>query len=442
MADDVWIYDFKTKTSEQITNVDAQDIFPMWAGTKIYYLSDRDENKRFNLFCYDTVAKTTRQVTHFKDYDIKFPSLGNKAIVFELGGALYKMDLESEKAEKITIRVLDDLNTGRNVLKNVSKEVTSFSVSPDGKRAAIGSRGEIFSVPANQGFTRNLTNSPGVHERNAAWSPDGKSIAFVSDQSGEDEIYTIPQDGSDSPKALTSGADTYKYEIDYSPDSKKILWSDKKLRLQFVDVESKKVTQVVQAKDFEIRDFTWSPDSKWIAYAKPESETMNKIFLYSVEKNTTTEITDGWQAASNPCFSSDGKWLFFVSSRDFNPIYSSTEWNHAYLETSRIYFVSLASDTENPFKPKSDEVNEKPAASKPSEPLNVKVDLDGIKDRVLSLPVPVANYNNLHSAGGLLYYTRGGFRMPRSFHAYDLGGNKELSLGTVDNYDISADGKR
>ncbi len=443
MCDEVWIYDFKTKQTEQITKDDASDIIPMWAGDKIYFLSDRDENKRFNLWSYDLKTKVTKQVTKFSEYDIKFPSLGDKAIVFEYGGWVLKMDLATEKVEKISISIQDDSSTSRGGLVNVSKNVAGFEISPDGKRALLSARGEIFTVPASNGLTRNLTLSSGAHERNPKWSPDGKSIAFVSDALGEDEIYTLPQDGSDGPTKLTDKADTYKYEIEWSPDGKKILWSDKKFRLQFVDVATKKVTLVEQAKAWEIRDFTWSPDSKWVAYTLPQSAGMSKVVLYSLEQNKRFEVTDSWFNSNQPKFSSDGKYLFFVSARDFNPTFSATEWNHSYGDMNKIYFVTLAKAVENPFKPKQDEVGGTTPAPFAQDLANLKIDTEGFKDRILSLPINAANYRNLNSAGGLLYYIRQGSKDPAPvFLAYDLNGPKEIPLGSVAGYEISHDGKK
>ena len=260
-ADDIWIYDFDTKTTTNITKNPAKDIIPMWSGNKIYFLSDRDENERMNLYVYELGSKKTRRLTHFTDFDIKFPSLGNNSIVFEYGGYIYRLDLSSEKAEKVPIVLHEDFAVGRGGLIDVSKNIANYEIAPDGSRALFGARGEIFTVPVKFGNTRNITNTPGVHERSSKWSPDGKWIAYISDASGEDEIYLLPQDGSGPAQQITGKADTYKYPLFWSPDGKKLLWADKKLRLQYVDIESKDVTLVAQATAWEFSDYTWSPDS-------------------------------------------------------------------------------------------------------------------------------------------------------------------------------------
>ncbi len=343
------------------------------------------------------------------------------------------------------IKILEDRAGSRTGLTNVSKNVTNFEISPDGKRALFGARGEVFTVPAKDGPTRNLTNTPGVHERNSKWSPDGKLIAFVSDATGEDEIYVVPPDGKEAPKQLTMDGDTYKYGISWSPDSKKILWTDKKLRVRFVDMATKKVTTVAKAKVWEIHDAVWSPDSRWIAFSQDEANGMDRVYLYSVEQNKTYEVTDDSFNSHTPVFSGDGKYLFFVSNRDFNPIYSATEWNHAYRDMARIYFVTLAKETPSPFRPRSDETPaETPKAEEPpKKDAPLKIDTDGIKDRILSLPVQAANYSNLGSVGSSLYYIRSGSKDPKpAFQMYDLATRKETALGSVGGYEISADGKK
>jgi tricorn protease len=452
MADDIWIYDFASKKTVDISNDPAGDIIPMWAGDRIYYLSDRDANKRFNLYCYDLKDGRTRQLTDFADFDIKFPSLGDGAIVFENGGYLYRFDLAMEKTEKVPVVIEDDLARSRGGIVPVGGAVSNYEIAPDGKRAIFGARGDIFTVPAKYGNTRNLTATPGIHERDSKWSPDGRWIAYVSDASGEDEIYIMPQDGIGAPRQLTTGADTYKYQIYWSPDSRKLLWADKKLRLQYVDIDSLAVTPVATARAFEFSDYAWSPDSRWIAYAKPEEEVMNKIYLYSLDKKATVEVTDGWYFSSRPAFSSDGKYLFFVSNRDFSPLYSAVEYDYYYQDMSRVYFVTLAKATESPFKPKSDEVEikkeaakaeakaAKPAAGAPSL---MAVDTEGIKERIAALPIQAANYRNVAALGDSVYYIRNASTDPKPvLLLYSLADQKETNLGDCNSFEVSADGKK
>ncbi|MGZ5515883.1 MAG: S41 family peptidase, partial [Candidatus Aminicenantales bacterium] len=465
MADDIWIYDFAAKTVTDITDNPALDIIPMWSGDRIYFISDRDEAKRMNLYVYDLGSKATRKLTNFTEFDIKFPSLGPKHIVFENGGYLYTFDLASEQTARVPVVIADDMVSGRGKIVRVDGRVTNFEIAPDGQRALFGARGDVFTVPAKHGNTRNLTMTPGVHERESKWSPDGRTIAFISDKSGTEEIWLMAQDGTGEPRQLTTGGDTYKYDIRWSPDGSKILWNDKMLRLSVIDVASKAVTVVDTDKDGEIVQFAWSPDSRWIAYGRSEAEGADRIYLYSLDSKKAVPVTDTWYNSGGPAFSRDGKYLFFVSDRDFNPIYSSTEWNHAYLAMSRVYFLALAKDTKSPFQPKSDEVALKPApeaktaaaGAKPAPPEKkpaakeepaavpvVKVDLDGIIERIAALPVDTANYGGINVIGDSVYYGKFKFgEAAPSLMLYDLAELKEKDLGKFNfGYEISADGKK
>ena len=450
MADDIWVYDFTTKTTTDITNNPAGDVFPMWVGNKIYFLSDRDENKRMNLYVYDLDTRQTRALTSFTDFDIKFPSLGDTAIVFENGGYLYMYGLSSGQTRTIPVYLQEDFAVGRGGLRDVSKEIANYEIAPDGNRALFGSRGDVFTVPVKYGNTRNITGTPGIHERDSKWSPDGKWILYVSDRTGEDEIWIEPQDAQGSAIQVTSGGNSYKYQPLWSPDSKKILWSDRLQRLFFVDVESKKVTQVATA-DWEIRDYCWSPDSRWIAYARPEELRETTVQLFSVESGTTTELTDGWFASFEPAFSSDGKFLYFVSDRTFSPTFGQLEWNHVYSNLDRIFLITLAADTKSPFEPKSDEVGTKPAVKEPEgkenkkkeTPLTIRVDTTGIQSRIAALPIAGSAYRDIQSVGDKLYYIRAGTGDEHAkLMLYELDKQKETELGEVNGFEISADGKK
>jgi tricorn protease len=446
-ADDVWIYDFEAEDLRNVTVHPAQDIIPMWAGNKIYFISDRDNI--MNLYSYDLTTQETRKHTVFTEFDIKFPSLGDNAIVFENGGFIHRFDLATETHEKLTIYINEDFAVGRGGLIEVNKNIHTYEIAPDGNRALFGARGDIFTVPAKYGNTRNLTNTPGVHERNPKWSPDGKWISFISDASGEDEIYIVPQDGSAPPTQLTENGDTYKYQLRWSPDSRILVWSDKKLRLQLVDIETKRVTQIDQATAWEITQYTWSPDSKWLAYGRPEELQFTTIYLYSLESGESFPVTDGWFSSTQPEFSKNGKYLFFVSNRNFTPRYSQTEWNHIYVDMAGIYFLTLTKDIPSPFKPRSDEVGtgsdeeeKKPAANSQSA-VTVRVDRDGIKDRIAPLPISGSNYGSLTSVGEKLYYMRNGSMDERAkLLMYDLDKQSETELGEINGYEISADGKK
>ena len=461
MADDVRIFDFATGEVINITNNDAQDIFPMWHGENIYFLSDRD--RTMNLFVYNTASRQIRKLTNYTEYDIKFPSLGNNAIVYENGGYLYVFDLQTEKASKVNVIIAEDFYGGRNELKDASKSVTNADMSPDGKRVVFTARGDVFSVPAEEGITRNLTESSGAHDREAAWSPDGKYIAYLSDRSGEYEIYIEAQDGLSEPVQLTSNADTYKFTIVWSPDSKKILWNDKKMRLQYVNVETKEVKLIDTSQYWEFYQFCWSPDSKWIAYMTQLPNNFGKIMLFNTETGRKYPVTDDWYTSNSPAFSLDGKYLLFASGRDFNPIYSETEWNHAYQDMERVYMAILAADTPNPFAPKNDEVVIKTDEStekekggkgdkekggkgdeqKGSEVQVTKIDTLGLGDRIVSLPVRASNYFNINAIDGKVYYNEmSGAGEGVSLKYYDLKKEEENELGKGMFYNISYDGKK
>ncbi len=472
MADDVYIYDFAAGTMDNITNHPAQDIFPMWYGDKIYFCSDRD--RTMNLFEYTISTRQTRKVTQYTEYDIKFPSLGGDAIVYENGGYIHVYDLRTGTTSQISIRIADDAVIGRNEMIDAAAFIApgDFALGPDGNRLALAGRGDIWTVPAKEGITRNLSRSPGSQERSVEWSPDGRYLAFISDMTGEDEIYIQKQDGSEPPVQLTRGADTYKYYLRWSPDSRKLVWSDKKLRLQYIDTETKQVTLIDQARAWEHQGADWSPDSKWIAYTRVDDDFRNKVFLYELASGKSHQVTDNLYQAGGAVFSPDGKYLFFVSDRDFSPTYSRTEWNHSYSDLARIYFVTLAKSTPSPLAPKNDEVqiqsdgaadkadSEKDSKSKTdkdkatdakaketpaTETKGVKtvVDIADIQSRVVALPVAPGNYFVLRPVDDAVYYLTNSTKSPKAIlKVYNLKDKKETEIGEFSRYTLSADRKK
>ncbi len=481
MADDIWIYDFKTGATENLTDNHAQDICPMWGpDNKIYFVSDRDN--RMNLFVIDLATKETKQLTHFTDFDIKFPSIGKDSIVFEQAGYIWRYDLASGQATPLPIEIKEDFAIGRSALVDAAKHIETVNLAPDGERSITVARGDLFSVPAKNGTPRNLTKTSGAHERDAVWSPDGKWIAYNSDVTGENELYLRSQDGKGEPQQITSGADTYYYAPKWSPDSKKLLWSDRLQRLRYVDVTSKAITLLDQDKYGEIEGYAWSPDSQWVTWARPEENGMSRVYLYSLANKQQTAVTDSWYGSGEAVFSDDGKYLLLGSARDFKPTFGDEEFANVYRDMQRVYLVTLAKETENPLAPKSDEVGKaeekrqkekakkeeekkpeekaigKKPEEKPKKPVIVKVDIDGIQNRILGLEITPGNYRNIRMLDdGRIFYLRRtaaddvgeddeeGFpERDRKSHlcVYNVDDRKETVLGDANNYQITFDGKK
>ncbi|KAA6320325.1 hypothetical protein EZS27_029888, partial [termite gut metagenome] len=292
----------------------------------------------------------------------------------------------------------------RSEIKDGGKYITDISLSPDGERLAATTRGEVFNMPVSKGVVKNISRTPGAHERNASWSPDGKYITYISDLSGETEIYLQTLSGGETVQ-LTHNNDTYIRSHKWSPDATKIVYTDRKNRINLLDVATKKGTLVLQDALSEIRGVNFSPDNKWLTYARIASNDYSIVYIYNIADKKEYPITDKWYKSSSPVFSTDGKYLIFFSERDFEPTYSATEWNHVYTDMGGVYLALLSKDTPSPFLPTDSGTGKKSEAKKDS---SVVFNPEGISDRIIKLPVTRGSYRSFYSDGEKVYYNQRG----------------------------------
>jgi len=472
------IYDLKKNTYEELPRTKATDIFPMWHGNAIYFLSDRDGI--MNLYRYDLGSKQTRQLTHYQELDIKWPSLGRDAIVYENDGRLYEFNLQNEKIRQIPVTVPSDRIFSRAEVKNVGDRIRSFGLSPSGARALVEARGEIFTVPVEHGDARNLTQSPGVHELNPAWSPDGQWVAYLSDRTGEYEIYLRPQKGGDEVR-VTSDGNYYRFGPRWSPDSKKLLYWDKRLRVWYVEIEKKQPVLIDQADRGQMGEGwqpSWSPDSRWVAYTRLGANFASSLYLYSLDQKKVIHVTDGFYDDSNPVFDPEGKYLYFLSARFFQPLRDETDNRFGFHNMVGIFALTLKASEAAPFGPESDEekvgaekgkeaekgTEAAPAEKKEGEAKSeekkeekkeikpVQIDIDGLGQRLSPVPLPPGTYEELQVRKDKLFYLSqpmeaqqagqaGPPRPSYTLHLYDVKKREDKPLlEGIDGYDLDKDG--
>ena len=419
-ADDIWVNKVGTTQMENITKGEgdrAQDIFPMWIGQKIYFISDRDSI--MNLFCYDTQTKTTAKVTHFDTFDIKFPSHSRDFIVFENGGYIYKYNVNTGQTSKVEVLLHNENLYARDGWLDISEQASNFSLSPEGERVLVTARGDLFSVPATEGTTYNLTRTPGVHDRAAEWSPDGSQIAWFSDKDGEYQLYVMPFDKPDQARPLTRFSDGYPDDLTWSPDSKGLFFTTEKRDLWHTGLTDGTARRIIQGDPGDLRDYDISSDGKWIAWSTLAPNRMSVISLYNMDENRSWPVTTNWYDSYSPVFSEDGKYLFFTSYRELQANYSRVEWNTSYNISSYVFVLPLAKTTADPVIIKSDEYKgpkepEKQTApakkeTKSAEPaLKITVDTQGLVERASALPLEPGMYQLLAAFDDELYFaTRG-----------------------------------
>ncbi|HEX8288432.1 MAG TPA: PDZ domain-containing protein [Pyrinomonadaceae bacterium] len=496
----IWIARLSDSTIEKLPRENSNDKCPMWIGDKIYFLSDRNGGT-VSLFSFDTKSKKVEQIVESKGLDIKYASAGANTIVYEQFGTIYTLDAGSKNPKKVNIRVAGDFPGVRPRYEKVGGRIASAAVSPTGIRAVFEARGEIISAPADKGDTRNLTNTTNVMERDPAWSPDGKWIAYFSDESGEYALHLRDQTGMGEVKKITlaDGKPGFFSSPVWSPDSKKIAYNRNDVTLWYVDVEKGTNVRVDQNTfgDFgDVMEPSWSPDSRWISYAKQLDNRLRAVYLYSVDKSQTNQITDGLGDARHVTFDKSGKYVYFTGSTNVGPTISFADLSGIAHQTSRnVYAIVLRNDIPSPLAPESDEEKiapekkdeppvtlpsvtpspapsasptaspgetpsatsaatpaeqPKPAAQPKKEPEPTRVDLEGIDQRVISISqIPARNFNGLFAGKpGIIYITEipvapqtGPFGL--TLHKFDLEKRKfeEVKTG-VNNFRVSANGEK
>jgi tricorn protease len=506
MATDIWLFNLTSHKSKKITDWEGTDSQPMWHGSKVYYMSDAGSTHRLNIWVYDTGTGDTRQVTNFGDYDIKWPAIGPGSngqgeIVFQHASDVFLLDLATEKARPVSITIPGDRPKIRVQPVDASELVFSRDISSTGKRAVVEARGDVWTLPAKKGAPINLTRTSGVAERSPSWSPDGKWIAYFSDESGEYEMYVAQSDGRGETRRVTSLRAGFLYQPVWSPDSKKICFWNETGVFYLADVESGKTKNVDKLVEWgRSAPVSWSNDSKWIAYGRAEGMiTPSAIWLYDVDAGAKHRVTKGMFNDTWPAFDRDGKYLYFASAREFSsPMYADIGTTWIYAKNDRLYAVPLNSDVKSPLLPKSDdeswkgegekkgdekadEKDKKKDADKekgtrdkwgektgkdsdeetPKEEEKkvepVKIDLDGFESRAVVLPVARGIFRELSvNDGGKLVYTRVPLRgeddddgpsARATIQILDLDADKESEkekavVSGVAGYSMSADGKK
>jgi len=443
-AQDVWIYDLENSTSEQLTDNPATDHQPLWVGDNIFFTSDRDYT--LNLYRYS--ADGSEAVTFHQEFDVLWPSAGPTAVVYENGGWLYRYDPANSESQRLAITIGGDRPATLPKVVEASDFIETADLSPSGKRVLITARGDIFSVPAKDGPVRNLTRTPKSREIDATWSPDGKQLAYLSDASGEYEIWVRPVGGGNA-RRVTEDGEIWRFVPVWSPDSSMLVFGDKNQRLNVVDVDSGRVNVVDTANHNDIRDYSWAPDSRFVTYVKNNELRIGSIWIHSLGDERNYQLTSDMTDDYNPVFDPQGRYLYFLSSRDHDLQFSSIEFNYMVTDSTRVYAAQLNADQPALFLPKSDEVTtasdsdgEEGNGESDEEDITVDIAFEGMEDRLVALQSAGGNYENLMaSPKGPVYVS--GQDDEANVMLFNLGEeSEELILEGVQEFSLSQNGEK
>jgi tricorn protease len=468
-AQNLFIFDLESYEVEPVSHTVRTERDPMWIGDTIYFVSDRDD--RLNIYSFDPGTSAVNQVTQSDPWDVRWPSTDHQSrIVYELDGQLHVLDVNSGSDQAITINVPDDGLWKRPRRISVADDISDFDVSPKGERAVLSARGEIFTVPIEKGPTRNLTRSSGADDRAAVWSPDGNHIAYISDATGEDEIWIVDQAGKGTPRKVTDGHSVQLRNPLWSPDSKRIAFADIYGKLFVVTVADGSEVEVADDVYGQMFGYEWSPDSNHLAFFLNNQTGVFRIFIWSVSGGDPRQVTSDLFNSYAPVWGTGGDYLFFISERHYAPQISNIEWNYAGNQRDGIYALALRKDVKPLFPPESDEVEleeekaddteEKKGdkkgkkddeAEKEEEEKPVTIDFDGLGDRVMRVPVDADNYTGLEAIKGHLLYSTSGPNFygrsnskTRKLHIFSLEDRESSALVKSDlrGWVLSFDGKK
>lgn len=432
MAPDIYVMNLDDYSTTNITNSDASDELPMWHNHQIYYLSDNGAEKRYNIWVYDLNTESSKQLTHFSDYDVHYPSIGSDDLVFEAGGDLYLLNLSSGDYKKVEISVVTDQLAVLPKTENVANYVQHYNVSPDGNRVLIEARGDIFSLPAEKGFVKNLTQSSGSGERFPSWSPDGKMIAYWSDASGEYELTIFDTDLGTSRKVTNLGPG-FRYNIFWSPDNKKIAFADQTMNINLCDIatgQTKAIDKGLWLYQGNLENFSvsWSSDSRYVTWSRGVDNRNAVIFIYDIQNDKKVQVTNEFYNNYSPAFDPEGKYIYLLTNRALQPNYSNFDNTFIYDNSTLLAAISLKKDTPSLIEPENDAVKEeeekienekkeekassdkkerkkdKSAEEEKPEVNPVEIDFDGLEDRLTLLPVDAGNYSDLTAVKGKIIF--------------------------------------
>jgi len=455
----LWITNLGDLSTDKIPRTDSNDINPMWMGDRIYFLSDR--NGAMTLFRYDPSSRAVTEAFKNTGADIRSASAGPGGIVYEQFGQIFVFDPANGKSNAVPIDIAADLTEVRSRIQTVEREIRAAAISPTGVRAVFEAHGEILTVPADKGDIRNLTRTPGVMERNPVWSPDGQSVAFFSDESGEYALHVKPQSGDgDGKKIELAGKSAFYFAPRWSPDSRHVAFNDNQLNLWRVDVASGQLTKIDTDRYYPFgsldRDIAWSPDSKWIAYAKFLPNLLHVIELYSLDGGASTQVTDGLSDARFPAFDRDGQYLYFMASTNYGAgAHALDMTSDEHQITRSAYALVLASDLPSPIAPESDEekapTKPQPKEAEATSPKPVRIDLAGMTQRIVALPVPPRDYVDLQAGKAGSFYMledvpealENDGQSGNTLARFDLKTRKVEKLADgVEGFEISFDGEK